>query len=333
MKETDQVSTLMLEQYLLGELPAKSRKLVEEALVWDIQLASRYEEIKKSNEEIQSAYPLESLPQLAPFRNAVVQLPTTGRSAPDKPKRNAFIRSQPRRKQLVWGLCAAAVIVCVFFSVFFYLKGSGPVEENVIAAEPDTETVIPENTISGDPVDNTENAVPPAEKVNPRKDESETTVKPVPKTGETTETRQRGIANETIIEENTDFQHEETAIAAVPETETGIYSRGSNSAEPQVDAVTPPKQETTITIPPFLTVIIENMFADRQLSTVVIPDRITSIAKNAFSGNPLVSVTIGAGVDVDDRAFPGNFADVYNNSGRAAGTYTRPNTAGAWKKN
>ena len=93
------------------------------------------------------------------------------------------------------------------------------------------------------------------------------------------------------------------------------------------------KSDSDINIPTDITNIFENMFADRQLSVIVIPDNITSIGKNAFSGNPLVSVTIGANVNVNDDAISGNFARAYNNYGKSAGTYTRPNTnSEAWEK-
>ena len=122
-------------------------------------------------------------------------------------------------------------------------------------------------------------------------------------------------------------------------TEPNVKPGGvTAAAPPQADAQifgasTPSEEEPTITIPPGITFIFENMFANKQLSAVVIPDRITSIRKNAFTGNPLVSVTIGINVAVDDEAFPGNFANVYNNSGKAAGTYTRHDKdSEAWEK-
>jgi hypothetical protein len=50
-------------------------------------------------------------------------------------------------------------------------------------------------------------------------------------------------------------------------------------------------------------------------------------------GNPLVSITIGANVTVYETAFPGNFAKVYGSYGKAAGTYTRPNSdSEEWEK-
>jgi len=119
-----------------------------------------------------------------------------------------------------------------------------------------------------------------------------------------------------------------TEIASVPEPDTGVRMRGENSQNS-----TEPEKPPNINIPPGLSLIFENMFANKGLTFVIIPSRITSIGKNAFSGNPLVSVTIGANVSIEENAIPGNFAAVYNAGGRQAGTYTRPNTASEeWKK-
>jgi hypothetical protein len=113
------------------------------------------------------------------------------------------------------------------------------------------------------------------------------------------------------------------SIAAAPEPDTGVHMRGGGQ----------PEEQPNINVPPGLTFIFENMFADKQLSALVLPSRITSIAKNAFAGNPLVSVNIGANVSVHDDAIPGNFAKAYNSYGRAAGIYTRPdNNSEEWEK-
>jgi hypothetical protein len=49
-----------------------------------------------------------------------------------------------------------------------------------------------------------------------------------------------------------------------------------------------------------------------------------------FSYNPLTSITIGAGVTLSTGYYYPSFGDgfeaVYNNGGKVAGTYTRPNT-------
>jgi hypothetical protein len=114
-------------------------------------------------------------------------------------------------------------------------------------------------------------------------------------------------------------------IAVIPAPDTGIRMRGSDPVMPE--------EPPNINIPPGISFIFENMFANRSLTFVIIPSRITSIGKNAFAGNPLVSVSIGANVSIEDNAFPGNFVKAYNDYGKLVGTYTRPNTdSEAWVK-
>jgi len=63
------------------------------------------------------------------------------------------------------------------------------------------------------------------------------------------------------------------------------------------------------------------------LKSVTIPDSVTAIGSYAFyeCGN-LTSVTIGANVNFNYQIIGSGFETAYNNNGKTAGTYTRPNT-------
>jgi hypothetical protein len=91
---------------------------------------------------------------------------------------------------------------------------------------------------------------------------------------------------------------------------------------------------TSITIPDGVTSIEELAFQGNRLTSVIIPDSVTTIGGGAFNFNPLVSITIGANVTLEDYInytvvgegyMASGFFDVYNDNGRSAGTYTRPN--------
>ena len=83
------------------------------------------------------------------------------------------------------------------------------------------------------------------------------------------------------------------------------FKNGTNPENsPKILIFPAEKQPSQLSIHTGLSLIFENMFANKGLAFVVIPSRISSIGKNAFAGNPLLSVTIGANVDVHDEAMP-----------------------------
>jgi hypothetical protein len=204
-----------------------------------------------------------------------------------------------RRKKAVVITAIAAILLCAIIPTFFYLKGKNSNKENAIAESSVSETETTEGLSLGDDeeIEGLELISYDENRFNFEK-KTETPVK-----------------------------SDGVTIAAVPETE--VRTRGSKNVQQPV----PSDEQSNIAIPPGLTFIFENMFANKQLTAVVIPERITSIAKNAFAGNPLVSVTIGANVNVHDEAIPGNFAKAYNNYGKTAGTYTRSDVnSEEWRK-
>jgi len=117
MNTENYVSQLMLERYNLGKVSANERKFVEAALESDTKLRLSYEELKKSDEEIRLLYPLENLPQLAAIKDTVVPIHIS-ESSSNKRFRPGWYRA----KSFKWGLAAAAAIVCVVFSVFYFMK-------------------------------------------------------------------------------------------------------------------------------------------------------------------------------------------------------------------
>ena len=92
---------------------------------------------------------------------------------------------------------------------------------------------------------------------------------------------------------------------------------------------------TSVTIPNSVTSIGESAFAwNMSLASITIPPSVTFIGNNAFMLTRLTRITIGANVDLGIYSFSGNgFVEAYNNGGRLAGTYTRPNlNTGVWTR-
>jgi len=97
--------------------------------------------------------------------------------------------------------------------------------------------------------------------------------------------------------------------------------------------------KSVTTIPNSVTTIWSGAFSGNQLTSVTIPNSVTTIGDSAFRDNQLTSVTIGANVTLGNIAFnddlynSSGFETAYNNGGKLAGTYTRPNTSSTtWTK-
>jgi hypothetical protein len=302
MKSQNRISQLTLELYHRGLATHKERKLVEKALETDGEIRKRYEALQKSDTEFR---------QLISKELDRLHIP----ERPPLPAR--------RNVKVVFGIiAAAAILLCAIIPTILYLKGNGPNKGNAIAEETkETGLISPEDIPIGEIGEIAVPSEPPTVRergnANQRTPIAET---PRPEPGRTAEPE--------LQPENSGV-----TIATVPEPETGVRLRGGTQPvdPPGNTAVT--EEQPNINLPPGLSLIFENMFANRNLSYVIIPSRVTSIGKNAFSGNPLLSVSLGANVSIEDSAIPGNFASAYNAYGKAAGIYTRPDiNSESWAK-
>jgi hypothetical protein len=308
MKNQNRISQLTLELYHRGLATNKERRLVEKALVIDSEVRKRYEALQESDHEIRRLVNQELKRLNIPER----------RPAPS-----------PRKKIAVVLILAAAVLICALIPAYFLLKNNDSNKTNAIAEETAPEIITDKET---DFIDNFVKDIP--DKEIAAAEEPPVILKPSEppvKTEIVEKPRPAIVRTEPASPKEPESRVEPSgvSVATVPSPDTGPRLRGSDQQ------VTPavPEEPANINIPPGLSFIFDNMFANRDLTFVIIPSRITSIGKDAFAGNPLLSVTIGANVSIEDNAIPGNFAGLYNSGGKAAGTYTRPNVnSEAWVK-
>jgi hypothetical protein len=294
MKETKRISLYMLELYNYDAVTKKERKLIEAAMATDDELRLRYEEIKKSDQELSKLYPTDTFPALKVIKN-------------DNVKETNIIS---KNRKLLWKIGIAAILLCVLIPPFIYFSRQNSKNIIEIATEPDKELeynieereninnqlVIDETRI----IDEHRVIIVENNMINDEMENIAVAVLPNPETG--------------VFVRGGSENQEQPGIN-IPAGMTFIF-----------DSMFSDRQLTDITIPERITFIGNNAFANNLLRNVIIPDNITSIGSYAFGNNPLLSITIGANVYLDDDAIPGDFAHFYNINGKAAGTYTRQNT-------
>jgi hypothetical protein len=105
-----------------------------------------------------------------------------------------------------------------------------------------------------------------------------------------------------------------------------------------------PAKKNPVSIPSTVTYIGRNAFYGNRFTSIIIPDSVLYIGMRAFADNQLTSVTIGAHVTIEIEAFSAmlenlsyrfggevyissGFETAYNDSGRQAGIYTRPDVS------
>ena len=355
MKSQNRISQLTLELYYRGLTTHKERKQVEKALVSDDEVRKRYETLQKSDKEIRQLISQEMNRLKIPERIFV----------PISYKRK-IMWAIAAAAILIIALVPAILYLKTNVSNDKNAIVETPIykttteEENeFISVEPmlsEKIAVSPELPAAQE-IDNPKesieiassskgNAVPDS-KSNPKESieiasSSKGNAVPDSKSSPKESIEIAGSSKGDAIPDSKSTPKEETkfiaensgvTIAAIPEPDKGIRFRGETQTSDQPVTAALPEEPSNINLPPGISFIFGNMFANRDLNYVIIPSRITSIGKNAFSGNPLISITIGANVSIEDNAFPGNFTIIYNANGKAAGTYIRLDTnSEVWEK-
>jgi len=323
MKKQNRISQLTLELYYRGLTTRKETKQVEKVLLTDLSVRERYETLKKQEHEIDQLVSKElnrlNIPETPPIQTVHSIKFYCGVIA-----------------------AAAAVVIGVLVPVFLHLKHN-PNKTNAVAESSAEEIKIEDNSEveslvntsgGGDGFKSDENENKPEKKApeQPVKKEKGNNNKKTVITEKPRNEPAKDSKKQELKPDSAELQPGKTEIAAMPTPDTGVRLRGGKDEEQSNTAATP-EQEDNSGIPPGMTFIFENMFADKLMVGILIPDRIKRIGKNAYAGNPVLVVTIGANVDVHEDAIPGNFAKAYNKYGKAAGIYRRKNSeTEEWEK-
>jgi len=247
------VNSLTLELYYRGLATRKERKLVEKALVADSVVRKRYEDLQKSDREIQ---------QLVEQELRRLNIPQT-----------SCVVFPQKKKAVRLLIVAAAVLLCVLIPAILYLKSSNSNKDNVIAEEPTDEINIEDDTGFFENKSNTEIAIPSEKptkssepRIEPNNSVSIATV-PEPDTG----IRIRG--GDHVVGENQTTVTEEPSNINIPSGITFIF-----------DNMFANNDLTFVIIPSRITSIGKNAFSGNPLVSVTIEANV-SIEDNAIPGN------------------------------------------------
>jgi hypothetical protein len=119
-RSTVTISDLLLEQYSLGELPARLARTVKDELARDANLRARLEALEDSNGEIMARYPAELI---APaIRERLLREGASGSASSPNARHSGPGETRERRRvpPLAWALPVAAVVVLALS--FFVLQ-------------------------------------------------------------------------------------------------------------------------------------------------------------------------------------------------------------------
>ncbi len=122
MRRKETISDLLLEQYVLGELPARQAAQIRDELARDASLKARHDAIIRSDAEILQRYPT------AEMAKSIVQ--KLGPDVAGDGKAGMASTLEPAGRwalQLAVGLPAAAMVLLVFS--FFMFRGRLPMDE------------------------------------------------------------------------------------------------------------------------------------------------------------------------------------------------------------
>jgi len=303
------ITQFMLELYHLNAVTDKERKLIEDALTTDKEVYTRYEELKRIDNEIKSRYTKNDTPIFTVNNN-----------------NKTYLYKEKNIKRTLIGLGIAAAILCFCIPLFLYLTNNHKANDTEIIAN-DTEfndIIEEEQFIKNDEIDRIVIIPENTKKTELKIEENKSFIEIEPVVTAELPNNETGV----YIRGGPNTPEQKTS--EITEQKEITIPAGINFI---FDSMFANRGLTNITIPERVTFISNNAFENNQIRNIVIPENVTSIGSGAFSNNPLISITIGADVFMEEDAFPANFAYFYNINDKISGTYTRTNiSSNEWSK-